>query len=48
VLSGALLNVGAVLGLWGVVWFLWDKLSPAPMYLLGASLASLAVGSYLS
>jgi hypothetical protein len=46
--SAILLNIGAILGLWGVVWLLWDKYSNAPGWLLGIGLVTLIVGGYLS
>jgi hypothetical protein len=39
------LNAGAMLGLWGIVWFLWDKRSRAPALLLVGALLLLGIGA---
>lgn len=46
-MSGILMNVGAIVGIWGVLWFLWDKHAVAPGWLLGIALICLGVGVVL-
>lgn len=47
-MSGVLLNIGAILGIWGILWVMWDKYSIAPGWLLGFGLLSLIIGGALS
>lgn len=39
------LNVGAVLTLWGVLWFLWDYYAAPVPWLLGIGLCFLILGA---
>lgn len=43
-----LVNVGAISGFWGFLWFLWDKRSTAPGYLLGVGLVAVIVGGLMT
>jgi hypothetical protein len=47
-MSAALLNVGAISGLWGIVWYAWDHKANAPGYLLALCLFGLIVGELIS
>ena len=47
-MSGVLLNIGAIAGIWGVLWFMWDHYASAPGWLLGTAIVCLIVGSALS
>lgn len=38
-------SVGAILGLWGVAWVLWDTLARVPGYMLGAGVFLLIIGT---
>lgn len=39
-------NVGALLGIWGVIWYAWDSNAEGPGWILGSGLACIAI-SYL-
>ena len=47
-MSGVLLNIGAVLGLWGIVWFAWDHDADIPGPMLMIAIVLLLGGGYLS
>jgi hypothetical protein len=43
-ISNLLQNIGAVLGLCGLLWMIWDKRAAAPAWLLGIGLVLLVFG----
>lgn len=46
-MSWALQDIGALLGIWGIIWHMWDHYADAPGWLLGACLFLLALGAVL-
>lgn len=47
-LGGLLENFGAIAGLWGILWMLWDHRARAPEWLLGWALVFLIAGSAIT
>jgi len=46
--GNALLNVGALFGIWGICWRSWDNGSNDPGILLGIGIGALVLGSLLT
>jgi hypothetical protein len=46
-MSGILLNIGVVSGLWGTVWYLWDHRATPPIYLIAVGFVGLISGSLI-
>ena len=47
-ISGLLLNIGTIIGFWGVIWYMWDHRATAPGWLLGAGLICLLAGEVMA
>ena len=45
--AAVLQNIGAVFGLWGIVWRMWDRNAMAPGYLCGVGIVALIAGGGL-
>ena len=46
-MSGMLQSIGVIMGLWGVLWYMWDHQAGVPIWLMGCGLLCLATGSLL-
>jgi hypothetical protein len=47
-MGAVLLNIGAIVGIWGIFWYLWDRYASAPGWLLGVAIVCLLAGVALS
>lgn len=47
-MNAILQGADVVAGIWGALWFLWDKYADAPGWLLGTALVCLIAGGLLS
>jgi hypothetical protein len=47
IMSGIILNIGVVSGVWGAVWYMWDHRAIPPIYLIGVGFVGLIVGSLI-
>jgi hypothetical protein len=47
-IGGLLLSVGAMAGMWGVLWSMWDRGSDSAFLLLIGALLCLLVGSFMT
>ncbi len=47
-LNALLANIGAILGIWGIVWGLWDYNARQPLYILLTSITCLLTSGGVS
>ena len=44
-MSAVLLNFGAIIGIWGIMWAMWNRESPAAWMMIVIGIASMVAGS---